>query len=347
MVRTTKEPRKPSAGKTRTGTTARRKRQSPQKEVETGQKDEREVQPASSAEPAACVEAVEGSISCVNDAQGNHTSKAVKAEEQVSASDTDICNREPEPSGEASKAEQPDLEGQTGDFMRGTLLSEESVQDAEGAMFRGAGAYDIAGEGEAGAISGTAVFEALQHGRRVGLLALSLFDGLQTVHALNTHWRAILVQAALWHDLGFAVGGRKAHHKRSMSSIASNPGLQLSFGLSEQDRPLVALLARYHRKSWPSEKHKAFAALNEADQDALKKAASLLRLADALDYTHEGCIEELRVKVRRRSVELTCVASGSCRKELERAEEKGDLFVDLFKVRLHLESVKGEKKHGH
>lgn len=211
------------------------------------------------------------------------------------------------------------------------LFSEDLDQKAVEQMFRWAREGNTDGEPEEGGeLSGTALLESVRHGRHVAGLLLRLFEPLSSVHQLDVRWARLLVQAALWHDLGFAMGGRKRHHKRSMEIIERNGHLSLAFGLEEKDRPLVALLARYHRRAWPSVKHRPFAALSPEERSALQRAAALLRMADALDFTHRAAVEDLRVRVRRRSTAITCFGARSCARECRRTLKKGDLFEKLF-----------------
>ena len=219
------------------------------------------------------------------------------------------------------------------DLLRGELMSEELEQSTVEQMFRRArrerrmdGQTEDA---EAEGLSGQALLESVHHGRHVASLAVDLFEALADTFSLEERWAGILAQAALWHDLGFAVSGRRRHHKVGMEIVEQTPELALSFGLEEADRPLVALLIRYHRRAWPSMKHRRFAALCREDRRALAGAAALLRVADGLDYRHKGAVEEIRVTVRRRTVGIACFGSGSCRKECRRALKKGDLFEKL------------------
>ena len=234
------------------------------------------------------------------------------------------------------------------DMLRGEIFSEELEQLAVEQMFRwmkerGSGQEE---REESGAeLSGSALLEAVHHGRHVAELALSLFDALSSRLELDMRWARLLVQAAIWHDLGFAVGGRRRHHKRSMEIIEGNGFLSLAFGLEEADRSMVALLARYHRRAWPSMKHHRFAALAEEDRKALNGAAAVLRIADALDFRHKGAVEELKVSLRRRTVRLVCFGVESCRKECRRAMKKGDLLESLLGERLDVMQGKEGDRH--
>lgn len=167
--------------------------------------------------------------------------------------------------------------------------------------------------------------DSLRHGRRVAVIAATLFQDLMELHGLSDEWGHRLHHAALLHDIGF-VEGKKGHHKASMRLIEENADLNLS----DEERLFVALLARYHRKAWPSRRHARFAALKKRDQEALRKAAAILRIADALDYGHAGAVGPLAVTVRKRRVILAVQCRSDCSAEVRRVGEKSDLFRHVF-----------------
>ena len=252
--------------------------------------------------------------------------ESVLLEKEPSREDVSPLGQEEKPFGEL-------------DRLRAGLFSEELDQETVERMFlweREESTGLLEEERTVEELSGTALLEAVRHGRHVAGLLLRIFESTSSLHGLDEHWARLLVQAALWHDLGFAVGGKRRHHKRSMEVIEKNTHLALSFGLEEKDRALVALLARYHRRAWPSQKHKRFAALSSEEQQALARASALLRVADALDFTHRAVVEEVRVRVRRRSVNIVCIGSRPCRRECRRALEKGELFRELFDRKLNV-----------
>lgn len=169
------------------------------------------------------------------------------------------------------------------------------------------------------------VADSLTHGQRVAVIAATLFQDLAGLHELDDVWGHRLHLAAQLHDIGFAEG-RKGHHKISMRLIEED----LSLNIHDEDRPWVALLARYHRKAWPSRKHARFDALKKDERKALCKAASLLRIADALDYTHSGVVRNLAVTVKKHKVIMAIQCSGDCSAEMERVIKKGDLLMHVF-----------------
>ena len=174
--------------------------------------------------------------------------------------------------------------------------------------------------------------ESLRHGAHVARLAGALFDQLQELHKLDEDWRRRLIEAARLHDIGF-VSGAKGHHKASMKRINDD----MSIELSAEDRPLVAQLARYHRKAWPSRRHRPFAALPRESRKALRRAAALLRIADGLDYTHQSLVTEIHVKKKQHSIVLVLKSKAECREEMQRAVRKSDLFAHLFRRQVECE----------
>src|SRR5688572_16053883 len=94
------------------------------------------------------------------------------------------------------------------------------------------------------------------HGQQVARLALSLFDQLDKLHGLGANDRKVLLAAALLHDIGQIIGYRR-HHKHSMYLILNS---ELP-GLADEDVPIVALIARYHRRAEPADDHEIWSGL--------------------------------------------------------------------------------------
>src|SRR4051812_21657341 len=88
-----------------------------------------------------------------------------------------------------------------------------------------------------------------EHVLHVAKLALLLFDQLRELHGLAGQDRLILEAAACLHDIGWSITpGGEEHHKASARLIRERAWKSL-------DRPtvdLVALIARYHRRSLPA-----------------------------------------------------------------------------------------------
>lgn len=166
----------------------------------------------------------------------------------------------------------------------------------------------------------------LGHARQVRYLAELLFDRLAPLHGLPGEARTLLRVAATLHDIGDFVH-LSGHHKHSFYLIRNSEIVGLGPGQLE----LVANVARYHRKAFPNaQKHEPFRALSESERERVVKLAALLRVADALDHEHRSVVDDLEVRIRRRSVTIDLQSMGPCLLESWRLREKGRLFEATF-----------------
>ncbi|MCZ7682487.1 MAG: HD domain-containing protein [Sandaracinaceae bacterium] len=99
------------------------------------------------------------------------------------------------------------------------------------------------------------------HATQVDRLACVLFDSLAPLHELGPTDRQLLRIAALLHDIGDFISSA-AHHKHTEYIVESSD----LFGLSREQRQIVACVARYHRRAMPSTKHTLFKRLGAADK---------------------------------------------------------------------------------
>lgn len=130
-------------------------------------------------------------------------------------------------------------------------------------------------------------------------VSLALFDLLTSVHHLPPDARLLLEVAAMLHDVGNVVS-RSRHHKHTFYLIAN---MDLP-GVSEHERELAALTARFHRRSPPRKEHPMLARLPPVEARLVKKLATLLRIADATDRARQQAFDAVEVVVRPRFVRL-------------------------------------------
>ena len=164
-----------------------------------------------------------------------------------------------------------------------------------------------------------------EHGTRVAALALQLFDDLATLHQLPAAARPYLETAALLHDVGHAVNYQK-HHKHTHYLIL-NSDLP---GLTDRERQLVALIARFHRRTRPEPVHELLAPLTPADFRLVRKCATLLRVADSLDRSHQQPVKSVSAAVKGRAVQLMVKTRGSVDLELWDLQHELELFREVF-----------------
>jgi len=172
------------------------------------------------------------------------------------------------------------------------------------------------------------------HCRNVADLADRLFDELQDEHGLGPRERLLLHVGALVHEIGNFVSNR-AHHKHS-HYLVSNAEI---FGLTRDEMTIVALIARYHRRSVPKPSHTEYTSLPQHTRMVVNRLAALVRVADALDASHSQRVREMTCEAR--GEEFVIRVSGVSDLALERRalEVKGDLFEDVYGMRVRLEEA--------
>jgi exopolyphosphatase/guanosine-5'-triphosphate,3'-diphosphate pyrophosphatase len=164
-----------------------------------------------------------------------------------------------------------------------------------------------------------------EHTHQVTDLALVIFDQLQSLHGLGPQERLWLQYGALLHDIGW-IEGRQGHHKTSLRLILAAPGLPFE----RRERWIVGLIARYHRRAIPNERHQYFNRLSREDQHRVRVLAGILRVADGLDATHTNVIHSVTCGVWSHEIRLACEASGPADEEVAAVEEKANLLESVF-----------------
>jgi exopolyphosphatase / guanosine-5'-triphosphate,3'-diphosphate pyrophosphatase len=122
----------------------------------------------------------------------------------------------------------------------------------------------------------------------------------------------------------------EGHHKHALYLIKHS---ELT-GFSEGERDVIANVARYHRGSPPKEKHQEFRRLHQVDRETVRGLAAILRVADALDRSHEGRVRALSCERDGGQVRLALECDGDCGREAAAAEGKGGLFEEVFDCEL-------------
>lgn len=171
------------------------------------------------------------------------------------------------------------------------------------------------------------------HARQVAHFAETIFDGVAQSAALTRHHRTLLSAAALLHDVGYHIA-HEGHHKHALYLIKNS---ELT-GFSEGERDVIANVARYHRGTTPKEKHHDFWRLNQTDRDTVRSLAAILRVADALDRSHDSRVRGLHCARIDETLQLTLSCEGDCGRETAAAESKSDLFEEVFGYELAISS---------
>ena len=130
-----------------------------------------------------------------------------------------------------------------------------------------------------------------EHCERIADLALQLFDGVEHLSDLSEEAEEWLEAAAILQNVGLVISHDR-HHLHSYYVIRNS---ELLTGFTDHELEIIALVARYHRKSTPKARHPEYARLHEADQRVVEVLSGVLRIAAGLDRTRAGAVGRLRV----------------------------------------------------
>jgi exopolyphosphatase/guanosine-5'-triphosphate,3'-diphosphate pyrophosphatase len=145
-----------------------------------------------------------------------------------------------------------------------------------------------------------------------------------------------MLAGALLHDLGYHIA-HDSHQKHTLYLITNS---ELT-GFSEAERAVIANIARYHRGSLPKKRHPEYEALNAADRQIVCKLGGIVRLADALDRSHDSRVHDLKCHDAK-SFHVELCSETDCENELLEGERKRELFEQAFKRTLSF-SVRRQK----
>jgi exopolyphosphatase/pppGpp-phosphohydrolase len=167
--------------------------------------------------------------------------------------------------------------------------------------------------------------EGIPHSHTVTALALQIFDDLVPFHQMQAHERSLLECACSLHDIGWKYG-QTGHGKRSREMIVSDDTLPLNV----TDRGMIGLVAAAHRGKARLESDSFFPLLTADQQKQVWMLASLIRIADGLDYLHLGSVTSVHCSVDTGEVVIETTVERDASAEIERALQKGDLFTQVF-----------------
>jgi exopolyphosphatase/guanosine-5'-triphosphate,3'-diphosphate pyrophosphatase len=166
-----------------------------------------------------------------------------------------------------------------------------------------------------------------KHMALVEKFALHLFDRLRGLHGLGKRSRLLLQLAAILEDSGSYID-MNAHYIHSYYIILSSEII----GISERERKIVANVARYHSVETPSTGADAasLAPLPPDSRLIVAKLAAMLRLADALDDSHQQKVSKIAVSLKSDRVIITARSDDDLSLEQLTFNDKGAYFEEVF-----------------
>ena len=174
------------------------------------------------------------------------------------------------------------------------------------------------------------------HSDQVLKLANKIFDFVKLKFEFSDDEREYVEAAAILHDIGYYIS-HTDHHKHSYYLIRNADML----GFNDKEIEIIANIARYHRKSHPKIKHENFSKLDEQSKELVKKLAGILRIADALDRSHKGIVNDLDIGIKEKILEINLKScNGDPSLEIWGANIRKGLFEESFGYEVKLKQSK-------
>ena len=160
------------------------------------------------------------------------------------------------------------------------------------------------------------------HAAVVEKYALSIFDGTKKISGLNKRDRLLLQIAAILHTCGKFISIKNSADCSYHVIMATE-----LIGISHAERKLIAGAIRSHNQGFDYEE-----AEKSGSPVRMAKLTALLRLANSLDRSHRGRLQDIRVKVNEATGELVISTDYEGDLTLERLslDDRGDFFEDIF-----------------
>lgn len=170
----------------------------------------------------------------------------------------------------------------------------------------------------------------ISHSNHVRRLALSIFDQTKSLHKLGKEARKLLSVAALIHDIGNYVDFYN-HHKHGFYLVLNSR----IYGLRNRQLLMCAFIVANHRESPFKEDWRKYSMLlNKIDYDTVKRLSIFLRIAEKLDRSEFGCVEEVACYLTEDCLQIMVKSPNSPELEIEAAMKTEGDFKKLFNRRL-------------
>lgn len=169
------------------------------------------------------------------------------------------------------------------------------------------------------------------HALHVTMLSEKIFNNLHEELDLDKNSWRLLEAAGILHDTGQYIS-YSSHHKHSYYLIVNTDLV----GYTEEEREIVANIARYHRRGIPKNKHENFLNLSRENKELVLKLSAILRVADGLDRSHAGVVKDVDISIDDRKIEFSINYDGNVNSEINGFDKKKDLLEMITKKEILL-----------
>ncbi|SCC14414.1 Ppx/GppA phosphatase family protein [Weissella bombi] len=163
------------------------------------------------------------------------------------------------------------------------------------------------------------------HREIVTKFARHLFNQLKPLHMLGKREAVLLEVASILHDVGNYISVH-SHYVHSEYIIRNSDII----GLSQEEKEIVAAIAKYHSATTPSADLSHFSQISAENRRLISKLAAILRLVDALDDDRQQKIEKISVSIKTHHVIISAYSNANLAYENWVFNSKSQFFQETY-----------------
>jgi exopolyphosphatase/guanosine-5'-triphosphate,3'-diphosphate pyrophosphatase len=173
----------------------------------------------------------------------------------------------------------------------------------------------------------------VDHANTTLRFSMKLFDELKSIHSLGRREKQMLEAAAILSDVGYYIDAKK-HNQHSYYLVQSIeiPGLKREFV------KMVSYLVLMHNGDVDNVLEGKYHYFPTEKKLMIRKLVSMLRVADAMDSSHMGLIQDFSVDILQGKI----IIRAKCKKQpfLEKMafDNKSKVFMDTFGIPIELDT---------
>lgn len=172
----------------------------------------------------------------------------------------------------------------------------------------------------------------LKHNKFVAGLSEAIFHKLKDSLGLEDSDLLYLLMATYLHNIGIFINNRSSH--KHAEYIINSLSL---FRLTDQEIKMIACIARYHRRSKPSQTHFLYSSLSDDKQILVQKLSAILRLTNALDGSHKQKVKKLEIEIGKdQNIDLIVYTHDNFILEKMEFNNKKEMFEEVSGSRINL-----------
>lgn len=166
------------------------------------------------------------------------------------------------------------------------------------------------------------------HIRNIEEIALQVFDKMKKIHGMGKRERLLLQISVILHNCG------KFISLEDVSECAYNIIMATEIiGLSKREQEIIAYTVKFNTSPFVYyDELTTRIGLNREEYLIVSKLTAILRIANALDRTHQQKCEHVTVLLKEHELRITAASQADLSLEIGTFREKTEFFEEIFNV---------------